>query len=554
MGLSCALVFLLASSFASAAYAETQLLYLAEDVPAGLDFDGPSASTNTSQAGYLNLLEPLISFAPGKTTDEGIQTLDFTKYIGRLVESWDYDDATLTWTLHLRHGVKSCAGNTFSADDVLYSLARAKSVTGVSAASWFLPSLASVDGFTRDVFKGGDKSLGTAVEKIDDFTVKIRQSAKNTLMLPVMTVYAFDPLDSAVLKQHATAADPWSHVYANTVDFPGFGAYCLDRWVRDDEFVLRANPNYYRGKPAIDQVVIKRVPQSSNRALTLRSGQAQLTGRLATREFEGLRRAQGVKVAGLYGNETLLLSLNFKTKPFDNPKLRQAIAELMPYKQIATIGYAGQARKWDAHFTEVLNGYDTPTTQWNQDPVRGKALLAEAGFPDGKGLEAFPDSFKLSYPAERESTLGPIATVIQSALKDAGLPVLLDPLPQTQLMDRRLIKKDLPMSLGDTEKPVAPDVVYATMLFFVTPSNGGINNFANYSSPKVDELFAALRGETDPAKRGPMLQDLQNTLQSDLAWIPLEETKTQWAFSSKLHGITWYPDNSLRYFDLSLDP
>ena len=51
-----------------------------------------------------------------------------------------------------------------------------------------------------------------------------------------------------------------------------------------------------------------------------------------------------------------------------------------------------------------------------------------------------------------------------------------------------------------------------------------------------------------------MLQDLQNTLQSDLAWIPLEETKTQWAFSSKLHGITWYPDNSLRYFDLSLDP
>ena len=78
----------------------------------------------------------------------------------------------------------------------------------------------------------------------------------------------------------------------------------------------------------------------------------------------------------------------------------------MPYKQIATIGYAGQARKWDAHFTEVLNGYDTPTTQWNQDPVRGKALLAEAGFPDGKGLEAFPDSFKLSYPAERESTLG----------------------------------------------------------------------------------------------------------------------------------------------------
>jgi peptide/nickel transport system substrate-binding protein len=539
---------------APAARAETQLLYLAEDVPAGLDFDGPAASTNTSQVGYINLLEPLVSFARGPVTDEGVQTLDFSKFEGRLAESWEFDEPSLTWTFHLRHGVKSCAGNTFTADDVIYSLARAKSVSGASAVSWFLPTVASVEGFTRDVLHGGDKSLGTAVTKVDDYTVKIRQSAKNALLLQVMTVYGFFPLDSVEMKKHATEADPWSHVWGNTVNQPGFGAYCVERWVRDDEFVLAANPNYYRGKPAIDRVIIKRVPQSSNRALSIRGGQAQLTGRLATREFEGLRRAPGVKVAGIYGNETLLLSLNFKTKPFDNPKLRQALAELMPYKQIATIGYSGQARKWDAHFTEVLNGFMKPDTQWSQDPARGKQLLAEAGYPNGKGLEAFPESFKLSYPAERESTLGPIATVIQSALKDAGVPVLLDPLPQTQLMDRRMVKKDLPMSLGDTEKPVAPDVVYATMLFFVSPGAGGINNFANYSSPKVDQLFTSLRGENDPAKRDPMLRDLQNTLQSDLAWIPLEETKTQWAFSAKLHGITWYPDNSLRFFDLRLDP
>jgi peptide/nickel transport system substrate-binding protein len=551
--LGLAFLFGVASSV-TAAHAETQLLYLAEDVPAGLDFDGPSASTNTSQVGFINLLEPLVSFAPGKVTDEGIQTLDFSKFVGRLAESWEFDEPTLTWTFHLRHGVKSCAGNTFTADDVIYSLSRAKSVSGATAVGWFLPSVASVEGFTRDVFKSPDKSLGTAVQKIDDYTVKIKQSAKNALLLQVMTVYGMFPFDSAEMKKHATEADPWSHIYANTTESPGFGPYCLERWVRDDEFVLRANPNYYRGKPAIDRVVIKRVPQSSNRALTLRSGQAQLTGRLTTREFDGLRNASGVKVAGIYGNETLLLSLNFKTPPFDNPKVRQAIAELMPYKRIGTVGYSGQARKWDAHFTEVLAGYMKPVTQWSEDPARAKQLLADAGYPDGKGLEKFPESFKLSYPAERESTLGPIATVIQSALKDAGLPLLLDPLPQTQLMDRRMVKKDLPMSLGDTEKPVAPDVVYATMLFFVSPGSGGINNFANYSNPKVDALFTSLRGENDPAKRDPMLRDLQNTLQNDLAWVPLEETKTQWAFSGKLHGITWYPDNSLRFYDLSLDP
>jgi peptide/nickel transport system substrate-binding protein len=361
------------------------------------------------------------------------------------------------------------------------------------------------------------------------------------------------PFDSVEMKKHATAEDPWSHVYANTVNSPGFGAYCLERWVKDDEFVMRANPDYYRGKPAIDRVVIKRVPQSSNRALTLRSGQAQLTQRLTVREFENLSKARGVHVAGIYGNETLALNLNFKTPPFDNPKLRQAIAAAIPYRQIVSIGYAGQARKWDALYTDFLNGYIKPQTQYSQDPEKAKQLLAEAGYPGGKGLEQYAASFRLAFTAERESYLGPIATTIQSALRDVGIPIQLDPMPQTQISDRRMVKKVLPMALSDTEKPVGPDVVYATKLFFVSPSAGGVNNMVNYSNPEVDRLFAASLVESDPAKRAPMVQRIQELVQNDLPWVPLVETKTQWAFSDKLHGITWHPDNSLRLFELSLD-
>lgn len=356
--------------------------------------------------------------------------------------------------------------------------------------------------------------------------MRIVQSSDNALLLTVMTVYSMAPFDSAEMKKHATPTDPWSHIYANTVNSPGFGAYCLERWVKDDEFVMRANPDYYHGKPQIDRVVIKRVPQSSNRALTLRSGQAQLTQRLSGREFDGLRKAPGVQVAGIYGNETLALNLNWKTPPFDNPKLRQAIAAAMPYRQIVSIGYSGQARKWDALYTEFLNGYIKPKTQYVQDLDRARQLLAEAGFPGGKGLEQYASALHLPLTSERESYLGPIATTIQSALGDIGIPIQLEPMPQTQANDRRFVKKDLPMGISDTEKPVGPDVIYATKLFYVSTANGGVNNLVNYSNPEVDRLFATA----------------------------LIETKTQWAFSDKLHGITWYPDNSLRLFDLRLDP
>ena len=530
---------------------KSEMLFLTEDVPAGLDYDGPSVAIGTSQTGFLNMIEPLVYYPYGPT-DDGVRRLDFSKHEARLAERWEFDAPSLTWTLHLRKGVKSCAGNEFTADDVVYSFARAKSVSGASPIGWFIGSIAGVKGFTRDVFKpGADKSLGDAVEKIDDYTVKIRQAAPNRLFLTAISVYGAYPFDSKEMKAHATEADPWTHIWSNTVNVPSFGPYCLERWVRDDEFVMKANPNYYRGKPAIERIVIKKVPQSSNRVLTIRSGRADLTQRLTSREYASLRTVPGVGVAGIYGNETLFLNLNFKTPPFDNPKLRQAIAYALPYQQVTNIGYSGAARRWEGHIPTIFPGVIRPQAQYATDLAKAKQLLAEAGFPEGKGLEAFPASFKLAFTAERESTLGPIAITIQSALKDIGVPIELDPMPQTQFGDRRSVKKDLPISLSDVEKSVGPDVTYTMMLFFVSPAAGGVNNMANYSNPELDKVWAEARNEMDDAKQAVLLKELQETLQRDLAWVPILETRTQWAFRSTLQGITWHPDNSIRFGDLS---
>ena len=97
------------------------LLVLGESVPASLDYDGPSGNHPASQTGFHNLIEPMVEYAFGKMGEDGTQLLDFNKFDGALAESWSFDNATNTWTFKLRQGVKSCAGNTFSADDVLYT-------------------------------------------------------------------------------------------------------------------------------------------------------------------------------------------------------------------------------------------------------------------------------------------------------------------------------------------------------------------------------------------------------------------------------------------------
>lgn len=531
-----------------------QLLVLAEDVPAGLNVDGAAISIPTTQTGVDNLMEPLVYYQSAGENDEGIKIFDFNKFEGRLAESWTYDEDTLTWTFNLRRGVKGCNGATFNADDVIYTFARGKSVSGSAPIVWFLSNVASIAGFTTDVF-GDDpeaKKLGDEILKIDDYTVQFRQAAPNKLFLPVLTIFGLYIYDKEIMEANATPDDPWSHKYADNVGAPSFGPYCLENWEKDKEFSVTANPDYYRGEAAIERVIYRKVPQSGNRLAILRTGQAQLVEHLTPKEFNSLRGTRGVNVAGILGNETLFVHMNFKTPPFDNIKLRQAIAHAIPYERIIRDGYFGQAKPWLGHIPSSYPGFAVSDTQYEFDVEKAKALLAEAGFPGGEGLDAFPGAFDLAYVAEKESTLGPIATMIRSALKDIGIDVRLDPIPQTQYGDRQLVKKDLPFALNDQEKPIGVDAGYATLLFFVSGDRGGLNNMVNYSNRKLDDLFAKANIEPDDAKRNAQLAEIQDMLQEDVTWLPVVEWKTQWGFSKKLKGLTWHADNSVRWYDLSL--
>ena len=538
---------------AAGAVQAQDILILAEDVPAGLNYDGPSAAIPASQQGMVTLLEPLVGYADGAASPSGVIMPDFSTFEGRLAESWSFDEATLTWTFNLRQGVVGCNGATFNADDVVYTFARAKSVSGAAPIGWFLSNVGSIAGFDVSVF-GDDpaaKELGDSVVRIDDYTVQIRQSEPNALFLPVLTIFGLLIFDKETMEANATEADPWSHDYVNNTGAPGFGAYCLESWTKNEEISYTANPDYYRGAPAIDRVTVRRVPQSSNRVVVLQTGQADLVTGLTPREFDSLRTQDGITVAGVTGNENMFLHMNFDVAPFDNPLVRQAIAHAIPFDQIIANGYFGQATQWTGLVPSSYPGF-APTAQFTYDPDRARALLAEAGYPDGAGLEEFAASFALSYVAEKESTIGPIVNIIQTALRDVGIPVTLDPIPQTQYGDRQLVKRDLPFAINDQEKPIGVDAGYATQLFFVSPENGGLNNMVNYRNPDLDALWAAARVDPDPESRAASLVQIQEMLAADVAWLPIVEYQTQWAFGSDISGLKWYPDNAIRYFDLSV--
>ena len=546
--------FLLASVFgltlaANAARADGTLFVLGDGVPASLDTDGPSGTYPPSQEGIINLLEPLVNYAVNPVNADGVHTFDYTKIVPGLAESWSFDAASNTWTMKLRTNAKSCAGNVFSADDVLYTFGRAKSISGQAPIGYFLSSVASLANFTPALFSKtpealDSRKLGDEVTKIDDHTVRFKVAGPNALFLRVLSVFGVLIYDAKEMRAHATAEDPWSHVYANTQDAPGFGPWCVDSWKKDEEFTVKQNPGFYGDKPFYDRVIYRRVPQSSNRIAILRTGRAQVAEGLNPKELDSLTKAPGVKVAGGYLNASLTVLLNYKTKPFDNLALRQAIAYAIPYADIARNDYYGAARQWSGLIPTGYPGYTKPDHTYSYDPDKAKALLEQAGYPGGKGLEAFPDAFKLAYVSERESILGPVATLVQTRLRDIGIPVQLDPLPATQFADRQLVKKDLGFALSDQSKPIVVDPVYASKLSYVTPPLG-VSNSTNFSDAEFDRLFNEVLLQPDPAKRQAELDKMQNILSEKLPIIPVLETKLLYAEQADVQGLVLHPSQIL---------
>jgi peptide/nickel transport system substrate-binding protein len=208
---------------------------------------------------------------------------------------------------------------------------------------------------------------------------------------------------------------------------------------------------------------------------------------------------------------------------------------------------------WKGVIPSTYPGYHEPETQYTHDPERAKQLLAEAGFPNGDGLEANKNALQLSYATERSSTLEPVATLVRDALQQVGIPAELNPMPQAQYADARYNKKTLPTVLDDAEKPVVPSAAYGIALLFVSNKYGPPSNNTNYSNPKVDEMVFELQDTTDDAERDRLMAEIQEIVMEDGNYIPIAEYQTQWAFSPSLRGLTWNTDNTIRWYDLSLE-
>jgi ABC-type transport system substrate-binding protein len=163
------------------------------------------------------------------------------------------------------------------------------------------------------------------------------------------------------------------------------------------------------------------------------------------------------------------------------------------------------------------------TVTYDTDPVRAQELVAEFFADNGlTDLNGFAGGFDMAYTAERSNILEPIANRIRTALNDIGIPVELDPISNAEFTDRTLTKYDVPMFIGDQDRPLAADAGYGFRLFFVSKELGGLTVPAQYNNADFDALFLEQQVLTGD-QRLTILEEMQEKLMIDLPQVPIAE-------------------------------
>lgn len=429
---------------------------------------------------------------------------------------------------HLRKGVISPWGNEFTADDVLWRIERGKATGAINN---FVEFLLNLPGQTINPPESGGYG------KIDDHTVELTSSAGMPLACKALTNYYNAWLDSTEIMKHATDDDPWGDKWVAT-NGGGFGAYRVTEWTPGKRVVMEANEDYWRGAPEIKRIIYLVVPESANRVALLKQGKVHMAEGLTPDEIVALADDENARGVAVRGNQSMWIMINNELPPYDNVKVRQAINHLIDRRAIIADIYHGMMNHWQGPMPSTYPGYEGHL-KYDYDPARAKALLAEAGFPDGFEAE-------LAFNAG-DATQEAISVLLQSSFKEAGIDLSLKKLPVAAHSDTVMSKKG---SLAIwTDMPIQPDINYALKLVWPT---GALVNYHNFSDPKVDQVLKDGEGVVDPEARIAAHAGIQEHIH-DLAGVGwIGEHYFAVGLSRKVGNFRWYTTQYYHVAEMSI--
>lgn len=448
--------------------ARDTLLAVSESGPNGLDTDVAGANRSVFEVNW-NVYDRLITFGV-KKDENGNDYYDYKTLQPELAESWDLRDMSVV--VKLRKDAAFHDGTPVTAKDVKWTFDRALGVGGYPKSTMGAASLTKPEQFVA----------------VDDHTFRVDFHTKDKLSMLYLGVPVVGVYHSEVVKAHATADDPWAQEWTK-LNTAGSGAYKVERWTPGQDIIFTRNDKWTCGKlPQLRRIFSRTVPAAGTRRALVERGDVDFSYDLPPKDAAEMTANPKVKiVSSPMENTVQYLGMNVKMPPFDNPKVRQAVAYAIPYQKIMDLAVYNRARP-------LFGGPATVSTaEWPQphryvtDPAKAKLLLAEAGYPNG-----FETS--LSFDLGAAVTNEPLCILVQEALAQVGIKLTLDKIPGANWRTT-FMKKQLPVQTNFFGAWFNyPDFFF----YFVYSGADTIFNTMAYKNPEMDKLIEDAHYTADP--------------------------------------------------------
>ena len=332
-----------------------------------------TVGSKTSQTTIQNTFDQLTQYAQvEKTLPDGQKylTVDTSKIMGMLAESWEQDGKVVTF--RLRKGLKFHNGNPITAQVVVDGYKRIFEQQGMSSFLLTMGSVTKPDQFAA----------------LDDLTVKMTMTTENNLVNLNNVMHNTSTVDPLEVQAHKTDTDPWAGAFFKKTLATGSGPFSLEEYVAGDRIVLKAWDAYPAGRAKLDKVIIKVIPDAAQRVLLLKRGEVDMIMVPPIKDLADLAKDPNIKVVSVPSNDNRMVEMNNAIAPFDNKLVRQAVAYAVPYDTLLKEVWMGYAQPLRSPIASGTPTSDFSFWKYNTDLEKAKAKLAEAGFPQRRRAAA----------------------------------------------------------------------------------------------------------------------------------------------------------------------
>ncbi|WAM34531.1 peptide ABC transporter substrate-binding protein [Caldicellulosiruptor morganii] len=438
---------------------------------------------------------------------EGLTKVDVKskKTVPGMAEKWTVSKDGLTYTFYLRKNAKWSDGKPVTAYDFEYAWKRALDPKTASEYAYQLFYIKN----GRKFNEGKAKASDVGVKALNETTLQVKLESPTPYFIDLTNFPTYFPVRKDIVEKYGEKwqTDPKTYI--------GNGPFKMTKWVHNSYTELVKNPNYWDAKSiTLEKIVFKLSEDERSNLLAYEARQVDGAEGIPTDEIDRLKKNGELKTAPLLG--TYYYLVNCKMKPFNDPRVRRALSLAIDRKYIVdkigklnqkpATGFVPYDIKGISKDFRIESGSFLPE---KADLATAKKLLAEAGYPNGKG---FPEVEIIYNTSEGHKK---IAEAIQNMWQQLGLKVKISNMEWKVLLQRRQ-NKDFMVArdgwVGDYMDP---------MTFLDLFTSYSENNNTNWSDKKYDSLIDLAKKTVDPKQRMKYLMQAEKILMDQSVVIPI---------------------------------